>query len=185
MVVYYRMALMFGLLLAATGACAQMPDPALPLSDPPGVWRRLTHDDRTSSSKCIGRFGTPLCAVETVIACIARAESELCDAALAVPLRMQIDSNASKYFSRELYRVEAARVLTGEEIGGPSRYAVSLRPGDVVIEIAARACYEKDWEADNCGPFPTKAEPYVLRRGGARWHVLAWGDGEIAPPSRR
>jgi hypothetical protein len=37
-------------------------------ADPPGHWRKLTWDEKTTTSKCIGKPISPICAVETKLA---------------------------------------------------------------------------------------------------------------------
>ena len=51
---------------AAAAAGRHAPD--LPRPDPKGTWRKITWDDATTTSKCIGDLSTPLCALETVLA---------------------------------------------------------------------------------------------------------------------
>src|SRR3990172_7533843 len=41
-------------------------------------WRTLTFSDETTTSKCIGKPVTPICAVETFEACFKRSQIELC-----------------------------------------------------------------------------------------------------------
>src|SRR3546814_10964403 len=49
----------------------------LPAVDAPGQYRLIGPPGR-SDSRCIGRPDTPLCAVETLLACFARREAALC-----------------------------------------------------------------------------------------------------------
>ena len=41
-------------------------------------WRMLTDSEDTTTSKCIGKPVTPICAVETLKACFKRSQIELC-----------------------------------------------------------------------------------------------------------
>ena len=44
----------------------------------PARWRIMTMEDATSTSRCIGDPRTPLCAVETLMACFIRRQVRLC-----------------------------------------------------------------------------------------------------------
>src|SRR5690606_41371687 len=59
-------------LFTAGNAMAQ-----LPAVDPPDQFRLIGTPER-SDSRCIGRPETPLCAVETLLACFARRDDALC-----------------------------------------------------------------------------------------------------------
>src|SRR5919204_386353 len=53
---------------------------ALGRADPKGSWRELTAERGTSA--CVGDPKTPICAVETVLACLQRGDWKLCESAL-------------------------------------------------------------------------------------------------------
>jgi hypothetical protein len=108
------------LLIGATAGAAfagGVDDPDLPPIDPPGRWRVLTHDDATSTSKCIGNPKTPLCAVESWNACKLRHVGELCLVAILVgaPHHTQFGTGPSRD-RYVFYRVIAARHLRQDEI---------------------------------------------------------------------
>jgi len=64
--------------LAAVALPTLPDDELLPELTPKGQYLVLTEDDAASSSKCIGEPVTPMCAVETVLACFVRASKNLC-----------------------------------------------------------------------------------------------------------
>lgn len=41
-------------------------------------WRTLTDSEETTTSKCIGKPATPICAVETFVACADPSRKKLC-----------------------------------------------------------------------------------------------------------
>lgn len=60
-------------------AWAENGNPDLPKADLKGHWRVITHDEKTTSSKCIGSGASPICAVETFLACKYRDDHNLCE----------------------------------------------------------------------------------------------------------
>jgi hypothetical protein len=63
--------------LLATAAWAEealdyTKDPAI------GVKRAMTKDPKTTDSQCVGDPKTPVCALETMLACLVRQQPELC-----------------------------------------------------------------------------------------------------------
>ena len=61
-------------LAAASASAASYED----LNELPMEGRWMTHDDATTTSRCIGSAETAVCAIETMIACLFRLEAELC-----------------------------------------------------------------------------------------------------------
>jgi hypothetical protein len=69
------------LLLISTNlafAAERKKDPDLPTPDRPGTWHWMTQDPETTTSRCVGETKTPLCTIETFLACRIRADLELC-----------------------------------------------------------------------------------------------------------
>ena len=75
-----------------------------------GSFRLMTRDDTTSTSKCIGNPVTPLCAIETHLACWARDNKELCEIAFGrksgPPTPFKITDNI---INKTGYRIMAIR----------------------------------------------------------------------------
>ncbi|MFC3676700.1 hypothetical protein [Ferrovibrio xuzhouensis] len=157
--------ILLGLLVAAPAA-AQLPTIQLPAVDAPGQYRLIGPDAGRSDSRCIGRPDTPLCAVETLLACFARREAALC------------------------WRVWQPRLAGGELFPGEKRpgywwsYRVAAAEpagaGEVVIAVAGRNCGLL-LAAPDCVTTPAAPTRYRLRRqpdGG--WRVVDWQ----SPPGR-
>lgn len=135
--------LAFLLLLAGTGfAGAQPADPDLPPPDPPGVWRKITHDDATSDSKCIGHPVTPLCALETYLACVQRSRNDYCDMVEAGvrfdPKVRQPPANWQEY--RIVY---ARRPSQLDPVNRATEGPLKPLSGDVIIAVYRRNCYSE------------------------------------------
>lgn len=172
-------------LILAAPAQAQTRDPDLPPVDPPGVWRQMTLDDATSDSKCVGKFDTALCAVETVIACFMRARNELC-------VRATLDGEGVGEFrygvgnrSRDLYRVVNASRLTEDSILDIPRQTFGVRPGDVRIDIQKSICTIHAGIED-CGRRPLfDPNIYTVRKTPLGWKIVDWGTADIRWPGRK
>lgn len=148
-------------LVAGFLACLFVMSPAwaqLPALDPEGRYRLIGPAQRTDSA-CIGRPDTPLCAVETLLACFARRETALCGSvwpqARGASLGFERLANLRYWWS---YRVVAAE-QTGTD--------------EAVIAIAGRNCGLLLAEPD-CRTTPAPATRYRVRRGQAGWEVLDW-----------
>lgn len=57
----------------------------LPPITPKGQYFVMTKDKETTTSDCVGNPKTPMCAVETLLACFVRVVDYLCQTALGVP----------------------------------------------------------------------------------------------------
>jgi hypothetical protein len=143
----------------------------LPAVDPVGHYRLIGSPDR-SDSGCIGRPETPLCAVETLLACFARRDPALCrtvwsggEAAAGVLAAL----GSSKYWWS--YRVAAVE-----------QPAV----GEAVIAVAGRHCGLQMREPD-CTTTPAPPTRYRVRQVDGRWQVMDWQSqpGEPAQPVAR
>jgi hypothetical protein len=153
-------------LVTAAPAFAQ-----LPAVDPAGSYRLIGPAGR-SDSGCIGRPETPLCAVETLLACFARRDPDLC--------RMVWSGSNN-----------AAGVLTAL---ASSRYWWSYRvveaeqpmTGEAVIAVAGRNCGLQSAEPD-CLTTPAPPTRYRLKQLNGRWQVVDWQSqpGEPARPVTR
>jgi hypothetical protein len=158
------------LMIALPGlAVAQGNDPMLPPPDPSGSWRKLTRDDATTTSRCIGNPVTPLCAVETYLACFVRRQPELCDMVGAgIRPIMSVVPPADK---REEYRVVYARRPSPlDPVDRSTEGNMKPQPGDVVIAYMVRACYGAVDDQTNCQDVESDP-PYVhmLRKQGDVW----------------
>jgi hypothetical protein len=64
--------------MPAAPDAADAAGPDLPRPDPRGTWQAMTHDDATTTSKCLGSRESPMCVVETELACKLRGDMDLC-----------------------------------------------------------------------------------------------------------
>ncbi len=144
--------------------------------DPEGVWRTVTQDDATSTSDCIGDLVTPLCAVDTVMACYARNEGKLCQLAWSYPAPWYEFGSPASPRAYILYRVTAVRTA---QVAGtfpfpndPPR-GTDIKVGDLLIDVLWQSCWRpiEGWTTEAfCIP---KRAPYtyVLVPIGGRWHI--------------
>jgi len=168
-----RLALLatYALMLLAAPSFAQASDPILPPPDPPGMWRKLTLDDATTTSTCIGNPVTPLCAVETYWACFLRREPELCDMVQA-GVRPQSKGPHIRPDIREDYRITYARRPSPlDPVDRATEGNMKPQAGDVVIGIITRLCFGPIDDDADCTPGVENDPPYVhmLRRQGDIW----------------
>lgn len=148
-------------LIGCGRAVAQEIDIGTP--DAAGHWRKLTRTAGTSD--CIGDPRSPICAVETFIACSARNEPRLCRIASGPKRRPppggSFIPNATLYRFLEVKRLERPDFPAEWSDDGKG-----ARPGDVKIAAWLRECWG---ECDRTGI----RENYWVRQDGERWW-LAW-----------
>lgn len=143
----------------------------LPAVDPVGQYRLIGPADR-SDSRCIGRPETPLCAVETLLACFARRDPELCRVVWATgegAAGVLTSLASSRYWWS--YRIAAAEQSAA---------------GEAVIAVAGRNCGLQRGEPD-CTTTPAPPTRYRLRQISGAWQILDWQSqpGEPAQPIAR
>ncbi len=128
----------------------------LPAVDPAGQYRLIGPAER-SDSRCIGRPDTPLCAVETLLACFARRDPALCR--VVWPQAASLDfAGASHIRYWWSYRVAAAE---------------QAAPDEAVIAIAGRNCGLQMAEPD-CATTPAPPTRYRVQRRDNAWQVVEW-----------
>jgi len=169
------------LLVSAPALAAPHTDSVPPVPDPPGHWRVLTRDDATTTSRCIGDTSTPLCAVETAMACFYRDAKQLCDVAFlpaAYPLPRVGDpedvlDDYVTHPTRLRYRILSARraaTATVLQVGPPGN-VVKVARGDVLLTLRILEC-----EADYFPPCETAHGPitriYIARSAPCGWRVM-------------
>ena len=156
-------------------------------------WRVLDFKDAGSTSRCIGKPSTPLCAVETMEACITRAKWGLCER-IGYPPKDLVEWEPSDYLRLYYYRyrVVGSGVLGPADVppGIKARDGTPLRPGDTAlllewqgcppIESCVRETQGKSSRAygegcrglDLCSSYPDNKVTYFLRRSAESWRVL-------------
>ena len=140
--------------------------------DPEGVWRRIGQTDSTST--CIGDPVTPLCAIETLVACMARRNSEFCQIAaahfLGPPPRFRGTGWTKQYDRYRIYRVVSVRRATAEDVRA-GRTGINQRHiGDLLVDIEWQACFKFPWE-HRCDTF-SRPTTHTVRRFKGRWIVV-------------
>lgn len=158
------------LTLIAAPSIAQASDPILPPPDPPGLWRKLTHDEATTTSTCIGNPVTPLCAVETYWACFLHRRPELCDMVAAGVRPLEVVPKVPDLW--EEYRVLYARQPSPRDPVDPATEGnMKPQPGDVVIGLLRRSCLGPPDDETSCTLNVETQPPHVhmLRKQGKFW----------------
>lgn len=161
----FRSALAMLLLLTACPAFAEEWK-----ADPPGVWRKMTWEDETTTSKCIGKLISPICAVETKEAGLVRERNDL--------FAMAVDGSEGRTFIRShtgytnvwmSYRLSRIKkVIRREPI---DLLGIDATPGDYLIDVRDRQCYHNSgYCGEDIGP-PTT---HLVRKIGDEWRIITW-----------
>ncbi|MFA6020956.1 MAG: hypothetical protein WC722_11900 [Rhodospirillales bacterium] len=166
------LALALTLALGVSGP-AQADDAAqidLPPIDGPDQWHLMTHDDATSTSQCIGDPKTPLCAIETVLACFLRAKVEFCRVGSGDPKYPQRISTEIQPAESRRYWVAGAEFVT-EKNKASFKKVRYLKPqiGDIAIQIHEAPCYDQ-----KCYKPVGPPAIYLVRRNGDKWMAADW-----------
>lgn len=139
----------------------------IPAADPAGQYRLIGTPER-SDSRCIGKPETPLCAVETLLACFARRDDALCwqvwRPAGAGARLFSAETRPGYWWS---YRVADARQLAADE---------------AVIAIAGRNC-GLQMAAPDCVLTPAPPTEYRVKRQNGAWQVVDWASPPGMAPS--
>lgn len=171
------------MLLGASSLQAQEIDELLADIPAPDEWRFISIDDATS--KCIGDPKTPLCAVETVIACFARMDISLCQ---------RVGQKGKTYLGEDArkvhYKIINARVLTEKDMEADflknfSKHPNWWKPGFVKFTLSSpddgKNCSTKYCSFDHAVSLGNECcyTDYIVNPIGKYWHVIswtAWGD---------
>ncbi|MBI3454088.1 MAG: hypothetical protein HY057_14880 [Rhodospirillales bacterium] len=138
-------------------------------------------DLKSATSACIGKNETPICAAETLLACMVRAAATACAsigvaeerlAAFVAPTRLE-------------YTVERISVIRPEDVTEDLRDLDWFRPGYTMIELQRRACPAGSASCadENWAYFQIFARPRAAESGPSRWEIVTWrGDTEPDQP---
>jgi hypothetical protein len=174
------------LLLAAAAAESALADG---VSLPPLTSKKhhfvMTHNDATTTSKCVGDTQAPMCAIETLLACFVRSNLDLCAISLGMPQDRLPDFGPHSGWPAQIYWVVRSEVLTDKHFPWRPKRDVPWRPteldmraGDVRIDLVRREC-EPTVSPSTCHPpryGPTGPTAYIVRQQAGRWVVIIWGD---------
>jgi len=165
--------------LLTLAACAGH-DPDLPPPDSRGSWRIIGLTDEASTSDCIGKPISPICAIETNIACLLRHDLELCRIGEVTPTFKEVPISQPR--GNHKLHIWSANRLREETI--PLYHKQScldpLAGGDIAVELSWLRC--PGFRADDCrsddredrftdqpglNPFT-----FVVRGSGSNWQVV-------------
>jgi len=134
--------------------------------------------DRASSS-CIGTATTPVCAAETLLACLARGEDWLCRRVGAAPPARPVENAGKIQIDYVIVRVS---VIRPEDITDDTRDLDWYKPGYTLIEMDRRSCAateavcdSDDWD---------DLQVYLRRADGGNWEIVTWrseSEPDLAP----
>jgi hypothetical protein len=173
-VVRCRIGALVLMMLSATTSAADGREP-LPQPDPPDVWRRMTHDDATTTSRCLGDLSDPICVVETDIACLLRGDqTRKCRSILASGLKFSYREEGENQPFWTKYRILSSQwvVRKSQVIGRRENVLYRWRRGDLRVDVSVRDCFEY---SDDCGDPLGMRWMYFLRRINFRWVILYAG----------
>lgn len=115
-----------------------------------------------AASKCIGDVSTPLCAVETFLACMWRLERPLCE-------RVGVfDFSLADRPDPVRYRILSARILRAEDIPDHLRDTDWMKPGYADITLLY-----VDRKEIHCRPEGCLAD-FSLKPTPIGWQVIGW-----------
>ena len=134
--------------------------------DPEGVWRTITQTDSTSD--CIGDPVTPMCAVDTGLACLQWQQLDLCKIAVK-------DFNGGQLFggtpsprkSSTRYRVVGVRLAEQADLAPRPRGIPNRVVGDMLIDLIDGRC----WSDNNCSTHEVPIT-YTVRKFEGRWLIV-------------
>jgi hypothetical protein len=153
------------------GLALATPSLAQSSQDNPG---RIT--PTTASSACIGSAATPLCAVETLLACLTRNDDALCRrVGVAPPAR---NPDAIGPLQAE-YAIERVTVIRPDDITDDTRDLEWFKPGYTLVEVSRRLCPASESDCD--GLDWEYLQVYLGPPGtsGGPWQIVTWrGDSE-------
>jgi hypothetical protein len=165
----------FALALVIAISPSAAADPPAPTKPRPAHWRVMTYDDATSTSRCIGDPRTPLCAIETHMACFFRRQPPLCPLAHGLP-----ESAVNKFnVARPDRRVAALkieyRVLRIHQVKSPDpRLARNINPpapGDIEVRVIDRSCSSV---RSTCGGERTYEYYFRTRHTADGWRIIGF-----------
>jgi len=129
--------------------------------------RILTQKNDTSTSKCVGAPKTPLCAVETFLACHLRRQIDLC---LKVG-RTELNENEPSHTSHQEYYLISKKIIRKQDIPENLVDADWFKPGYVELDLNIRPHSETGsiGHADDWRRFS-----YILKPADTVWHVVSF-----------
>jgi len=133
-------------------------------------WRTLTFSEETTTSKCIGKPVTPICAVETFRACFKRKQIELCRMA-------SLNGESEKFedlgppFPDCKTEYTIIKYQTIRHVPANLRDVEWIKRGDAQVDITVRSC---PLTRATCAGEPTESFVYFTRHVGDLWLVTEY-----------
>lgn len=157
----------------------------LPPLTPKNHPRIMTMLDATSTSDCIGRPVTPLCAVETRMACFLRRDDRLCEV---------VGNDGFGFRSWEIaqpmldhYLISRATIVDDRHFlwspstdFGQPKGVPSVRAGDVRIDVRSLLCF--DGIQKLCPDSYDSAQIYIVRKENGWWRLMGSWPITAPPP---
>jgi hypothetical protein len=116
-----------------------------------------------ATSSCIGATTSPVCATETLLACFARANAELCAKIGVAPRAGGREPGPIEYI------IDRVSVIRTEDITEELRELDWFKAGYTLIELRRRGCATGD-----CGNESWEDMQVYLRPQGEAWAIVAW-----------
>ena len=124
--------------------------------------------ETTATSTCIGNPVTPMCAIDTVLACNVRKQLNLCEAVGLGMLRPPDRKYTVDYY------VVRVHVLRPEDIKEEFRGYEWHRPGLIKIMTMTRACTPDDVPCEKVG---WREQHYTIDKAQKGWRIISlYGD---------
>ena len=138
------------------------------------AWHAIAYDDALTTAKCVGDLRTPVCAVETVFACILRS-GEICQKVIQ-PADSRAYFAARRSYPRDLIRY---RVTREHRVPPVPNWAITddrhdpRAPwrGDVVVIVESVDC---TIEEPDCSWDRPWIKRFLTRNLGHGWRVVTW-----------
>ncbi|MBF0167290.1 MAG: hypothetical protein HQL45_06625 [Alphaproteobacteria bacterium] len=115
----------------------------------------------TATSKCIGDPKTPICAVETFLACIERRDLQLCNIVGVNDIHLPDQPGSVRY------RILKSRILADKDIPKRLKNVSWLKPGYADITILLPDV-RHPWCAEGC------QKDFSAKPTGAGWSIASW-----------
>lgn len=119
----------------------------------------------SASSACIGSNATPVCAAETLLACLFRADGTLCRQAGLDPRTI---TREPTIVATE-YAIDRVSVIRAEDVTEDLRDVDWFKPGFALVELRQRMCRAADCEDADWDDVQVYAQP--VDNG---WRIVTW-----------
>ena len=138
------------------------------------AWRSIAYDDALTTARCVGDPRTPVCAVETVFACLVR-RGDLCRKVIETPEDAETYARQRPHF----YDIVWYRVIKAWRVPPPEDWALKGYPvgpykprrGDRHVVIHRMKCRI---DFPRCNLDRPETMRFLLRHVGQEWKAIGW-----------